>query len=66
MEVIAQSEPRLEQICSETWKLGEGTIDKLSMSLHIDLVRLAQAVYTWKTPSQSALDDLTWMLPGAI
>ncbi len=47
MEVIAQSQPRLGQICSETWGLGEGTIDNLSMSLHIDVVRLAEADYTW-------------------
>ena len=35
-----------------------------AMSLHIDVAQLAWASYAWKAPSQSALGNLTWMLPG--
>ena len=42
VEVIAQSQPRLEQICSETWGLGEGTITYqcLCISMSPDLCGL--------------------------
>ena len=65
MEVIAQSQHSTGLGFSRGVGAGSGNVDLL-MALHINVARLARAAYTWKAPSQSGLDSLKWMLPGAI